>query len=398
MTAAPSQEGILSLFRGIYEALTTIHLDLPALVEQTKSPPSEGLSLLDTRNELLLAYIQDLILFLTLKLRDNLNATTKIREDTSTFTNDIGKRLTEIRVYTEKGVRPLEEKLKYQIEKVLKLAEDADNSNKHQTARLSRRTKQSVTRRNLGVADRSSSQTDSSHELRHDTDSEFSTSGSELDDLAYRPNPMSLDQKEVADNRSAILQDASKYSVPGAYKPPRIQSARMPEPNDRAERQRLGPRKSVLIDEYVTSELSTAPLVEPSVGSGNTILDRGRSTMDRKERSDEKERREYEEANFVRLPGESKTERRKRNRMERLHGDHQIYGGEDWSGLGGLSDRIARVTTGPRNPSNILDRSRKRTAASTGYDLQARSGMGEVFEKRRKVLEGRKARQSTRSR
>ncbi|KAL9623560.1 MAG: hypothetical protein Q9160_002241 [Pyrenula sp. 1 TL-2023] len=397
--AAVSSSDNLSSLRSVFEALTTIHSDLPVLAEQTKSPPFEGISLLNTKNELLLAYIQDLILFMTLRLRDNLSSKTEPPNDTSNFTNEIGKRLTEIRVYTEKGVRPLEGRLKYQIDKVVKMAEDAENLNKHQATRLSerRKQKQSITKRNLGGADRSS-QSDSSRDLRPISGSESSTSDSELDDLAFRPNPVSLNQKEAVNNSSATLQDASKGNFSGAYKPPRIQSARMPEPNDRAERQRRGPHKSALIDEYVTSELSTAPLMEPSVGSGNTIIDKGRSAMGRQEKFDEKERREYEETNFVRLPGESKAERRKRNRIERLHVDRQIYGGEDWSGLGGLSDRIARVTGGPRHSSGILDRNRKRSTTSEGYDLQTGSSMGEAFEKRRKVLEGRKARLGARNR
>ncbi|KAL9626015.1 MAG: hypothetical protein Q9164_007961, partial [Protoblastenia rupestris] len=83
----------------------------------TLTPPSEGISLLDTKNELLLAYLQNLVFLIIIKLRNK--QSTKESTTRISLSNDITKNLVELRIYLEKGVRPLEAKLKYQLDKLL---------------------------------------------------------------------------------------------------------------------------------------------------------------------------------------------------------------------------------------------------------------------------------------
>ncbi|PQE20059.1 sas10 utp3 c1d family protein [Rutstroemia sp. NJR-2017a BBW] len=128
---------------------------------------------------------------------------------------------------------------------------------------------------------------------------------------------------------------------------------------ERREKQEKRPNKSATLDEFINTELSTAPLAEPSIGS--TIIAGGRRSKSEKERKEDAERKEYEERNYVRLPKESKKDRAKKNKA----GGRQDagYGGEEWRGLGEGIDRIDRLTkrkSGGSGMKDVLEKSRKR--------------------------------------
>ena len=79
-------------------------------------PPKNGLSLLDVKNELLLSYLQDLVFLILVKLRQSRHGAQKTRTDSDKGISDMGdavvNRLVQLRLYLEKGVRPLEDKLR----------------------------------------------------------------------------------------------------------------------------------------------------------------------------------------------------------------------------------------------------------------------------------------------
>ncbi len=135
------------------------------------------------------------------------------------------------------------------------------------------------------------------------------------------------------------------------------------------------------MDEFISAELSSAPLAEPSIGS--TIISGGRRNKSEKEKKDEQERREYEERNYVRLPKESKKERAKKGGRRDAG-----YGGEEWRGLGEGIDRIERLTTRKGGEGrSVLEKSRKRPTEDGprgSGGLQA----GQGFQKRLKALDG----------
>lgn len=102
---------------------------------------------------------------------------------------------------------------------------------------------------------------------------------------------------------------------------------------------------------------------------------------------------EYEERNFSRLPSESKAERRKGRAGVR---ERDNFGGEDWTGLGAVGDQVARsVARGSRaareGREGVLGRreKRRRDASDVAGGAGAVVRIGENFEKRRKILEGR---------
>ena len=327
----------------------------------TLLPPADGISLLDVKNELLLSYLQNLVFLIILKLRNE--------PDNAALGIEATKKLNEQRVYLEKGVRPLEGKLKYQIDKVLRAADEAERS-------LATR-KALPKQLNDDEAVNGDADSDASDSSDLDT-SAPAAEGQAIPDISYQPNPANLLRKA-----DSAAEKATKATNSGAYRPPRITATSMPSATRSEPKTRN--RKSHLIDEYIANDLSSAPLAQPSIGSNNTILDRGRSGMSARDRETEKERTRYEEANLTRLPAMTKAERKKaRGRDQR-----DVFGGEDWTGLGGMGDRVSRSVGGKKG--GVLERREKRkrdtvdSVRGDGHNL----AIGESFEKRRKILAGR---------
>src|ERR1700742_3297902 len=117
MTVEQPASDLLATLTTALQSAASVFLD----IEQQFLPPADGISLLNIKNDLLLSYLQNLVFLVIIKLRNGFS------EDSSNeFTLDVVKQLMDLRVYLERGVRPLESKLKYQIEKVVRAAEEAD--------------------------------------------------------------------------------------------------------------------------------------------------------------------------------------------------------------------------------------------------------------------------------
>jgi U3 small nucleolar ribonucleoprotein protein LCP5 len=344
--------------------LDTLTKSLSASCESSEKIPSlapheNGISLLDVKNELFLSYLQNLVFLILLKIRNRKSDSDE--ESDADLDNSIVKKLVELTIYVERGVLKLEGQLKYQIDKVLRAAQDAANSAKINS-----------------VPRKADAEEDSDEEDDEDeSDAESADGGvglepSEIDDLQYRPNPSALVRPTFG-----APEDEEGRSKDGIYKPPRIQATAMPT-TERREKAERRPNKSATLDEFVSTELSSAPLAEPSIGSH--IVDGGRRTKSERQRKEEQERREYEERNYTRLPKESKKERAKK-----AGGRDAGYGGEEWRGLGEGLDRIERLTKRKAGEGrSALEKSRKRPA-----DSDRRSGgadVGQGFQKRLKTL------------
>lgn len=332
-------------------------------------PPQDGISLLDVKNELLLSYLQNLVFLILLKIRNASSAATGSAETGESLDDEVVKKLVQLRLYLEKGVRPLEGRLKYQIDKVVRAAEDADRSASHKPSN--------------GVAKPSARELkpDAHGESDEESDEEASDAQStnapaaEIDELSYRPNPAAFQRPKPA---AAVQRTAATPANDGVYRPPRITATAMPTTRGREERGPRKPAKSATMDEFIATELSTAPVAEPSIGS--TITSGGRRTKSQRERDEDAERRAYEETNLVRLPRESKKERAKKGNRGREGG----YGGEEWRGLGAGLDRIDKLTQRKGGTGGALERSRKRPVEDGPRGSGAQ--IGERFEKRRKMV------------
>ena len=285
------------------------------------APPADGISLLNTKNELLLSYLQHLSFLLLLKLdtcADALKKDQTANDDTDLV---VAKKLIELRIYLEKGVRPLESKLKYQIDKVLRAAEDDSRAAAGRAVANGEGIPKS--NRKAIESDREGSDSESGS-----TDSEKSSIAEPaINDLSYRPNLAAFTRPENLKRRSSPSRSQS-----GPYRPPHITPTALVPPISRGTKASK-PRQSETLNEFVADELSTAPQAQPSIGS--SILDRGRKVKTARDREADKERRQYEETNLVRLPKEGKKEKGIRRK--------QVYGGEEWRGLGDGVDRIGKL-------------------------------------------------------
>lgn len=317
-------------------------------------PPENGITLFDTKNEIFLSYLQALAL-------RNLNVIRSIQtgadvEGAQKLSDDITKKLVEHRVYLERGVRPLEQKIKYQVERVVKAADDDERA-------VAQKAKQIVTAKGKAAAE------------SEDEDEEESDSDAELgaDMTGFQPRAATMGAKR--DDRDSSRREKSQDD--GVYRPPRISATAMPtaDRKDRAERR---PGRSRTLDEYVSTELSTAPLAQPSIGSN--LAAGGRQTKNVKQMREEAERRDYEETNLVRLPGMSKKERAKKGLGKPKDGG---FGGEEWRGLGDNVDRIGNLTR-RKGKDNAVDKSRKRRAVEDG---PRGDGIGSQFDLKRRRMQ-----------
>jgi len=366
------------LLRTLTTALESASSAFPADKQQFL-PPIDGISLLDVKNELLLSYLQNLAFLAILKLRNGGDI------EESGMGLEVVKKLVELRVYLERGVRPLENKLKYQIDKVTRAADDADRR-----AAQKSNTAQAVNKKPTTKSlNQGSDVSDAESEEDEDAD-EAQMNGHMNEDISAAPRPAAL-LRNQGTSKKDTASTKSRATATGAYKPPRITPTSMPDPaSNKTNDQPARKRRSQLLDEYIDEELSTAPRAQPSIGSNSTIVKHGRGAMSSRDREKERERTDYEERNMVRLPAISKAEKRK----ARLSGEsnrRDIFGGEDWTGLGGLGDRINRTVVGKARGEggSVLERREKRRRDTQDGPRGDGAAMGDSFEKRRKVLQGR---------
>lgn len=379
-----SVDNLSSILDTLTTCLNSASTSLPSSTESedkstspTILPPSDGISLLDTKAELLLSYLQNLVLLVLFQLRGR----GKSGSQGDVSLEDITRKLTELRVYLERGVKPLEGRLKYQIDKVVKAAEDAERANK------------APAKAGKKIKNKSGDDSDNSEDLSDDDEDEEEDSedeeDEEIDEMAYRPNVTAFSKdlpKADKDAKTKTSRDTKEQPSDGIYRPPRIKPTALPTTESRDRDRDRRPKKSSVIDEFVSAEMSAAPMAEPSIGS--TIQRGGRQVMSQQDRAREAERRTYEETNFVRLPKESKKERAKRKAAEgpRAGG----FGGEDFRSLGEGADRIARLTKRSAGSSRAgaLEKSRKRAFTEDGPRGDGVAAVGQNFEKRRKKVEG----------
>lgn len=374
-----------ALLTTLTSALTTATSSIPPTLD---FPTPHGLSLLDTKNELLLSYLHHLSFLILLRTRSESLGAHQAAVET----------LIRQRALLEKGVRPLEGKLKYQIDKAVAAAVAAEEQRE---------------RAMNGGDDDDESDSGSSSSSEEDSDDEDSISGSEAgsasrkasrkpttpsagipgasaSDLAYRPNPAALLRAAAAGDGSTSAttkSSSSRDDGSGLYRPPRIAATLMPEDAaakaKSAESQR--PHRSRAMDEFIADEVSSAPMAEPSIGS--TIAGHGRSIKTARDRREELERQTYEENNFVRLPKQSKKDRAEAKKRG-VRGRENAFGGEDWSSFAGDLDRLTKRAGGGEK---VLDRSRKRRGGGGDDDGEGGGAdIGRRFEGRMKTLKKRR--------
>ena len=351
----------------VFVLLSTLQASLEsasqALPEESEvHPPKDGISLLDIKNELFLSYVQNLVFLIIVKLRhasSSSNENSNGRQDLVNAHDEVVKKLVELRLYLEKGVRPLEGRLKYQVDKVVRAAEEAERASK---VDLSKENVNGTHMQKGRKHEDGDKRSDVSDDIEQDDESD---STQEVDELSFRPNLSALMRPNAS---SESRKDANEAKSDGIYRPPRIAPTSLPMTRSKEERESRRPVKSATLDEFIATELSTAPLAEPSIGS--TIVSGGRRNISQRERDEQAEKRDYEEAHFVRLPKESKKQRAKKGDNSRDGG----FGGEEWRNLSAGLDRIEKLTQKRSGTSGGLIRSRKRAIEDGPRDSGEQAG------------------------
>ncbi|KAJ5917738.1 hypothetical protein N7454_010113 [Penicillium verhagenii] len=321
-----------TLLETLTSCLSSAASSLPAPHKDASSdvsiePPQDGISLLDTKSEILLSYLHNLVFLIIFQLRQSSQQKSDESEKATNdaLRDDAVKKLVELRVFLDRGVRPLEGRLKYQVDKVVKAAEDAERT--ENPSKSKKATKPSKAK-------------DSGDEVSSDG-SEDDSDEDDMDEMAYRPNV-------------AAFSKAKRWNLPTTQDYAHL----LPTTERRREREDRRPRRSNVIDEFVNAEMSSAPVAEPSIGS--TILAGGRETKTKKDRQYEADRARYEETNFVRLPKETKKR----------------------------SPNDVAATVEPTVETNGRDSQRaliELNVLPVGRDDGV--GMGEIFDKRRKKID-----------
>lgn len=327
-------EGTLSkTLSTIAESVTSAADGIPSA--EALAPPSEGLSLLDTKNELFLSYLQNLVFLILYKIRNHRLSSKDNGQDTAPSHTAIVKNLVSLRLYIEKGVRPLESRLEYQLNKLLLVASEASSRSKPPSSK--KQAKQP--RRSISASSASDS----------DAEAEAEDLNPTISDLSYRPN-LSAFTRPRNPFPPSLKRDSN------IYRPPRITATALPT-TDRPSTDSSRKRRNNTLDTFVREELSTAPISEPSIGAGTGL--RGRDA------EKERERKEYEELRLVRLPTEGG--KKNKGRRERIGGGFNEV-------LGGAGEGLGEAVRGAGK--------RRKVAGGSGGGGEGRK-VGEAWEKRK---------------
>ena len=225
-------------------------------------PSKDSVSLLDVKNELLLSYLQNLVFLILLKIRSardqgekNADANTKNGDENREGRHETGEplsdtvveKLVELRLYLEKGVRPLEGKLRFQLDKILRAADNADRGAQQADARAKAR-KASEGEFESGSEDSSSEDGDDDEENTKPTTRDLSAKN-------YTPGAHGFITARKPVGMAAAAASGDKM---GVYRPPKIAPTVMPTTERRERAERRQPAKSATMDEDVSRAVERA--------------------------------------------------------------------------------------------------------------------------------------------
>lgn len=335
---------ILQTSKSTQKALNNLSDDISEL------DTSNGMSLLALKNESLLSYVHNSILILLSQIDTKTSFENKKKSD-EIRSSSIKNAITD-RIVLEKGIKGLESRVSYEIDRALRNYEKAkattENSNTSNTVN------------------------DDTHPNEEEEEKE--------DLLSFRPNPFSLlssgnknDKKNNNSSQGKKKPNQKKHNNDGyniandkeeedygddddddndnednqLYKAPKI-SAIVPVGGEaRKSAKRI--RRNEMLEEFL-QESSYAPQLEHSIGS--TIVDAGRGIKSDRDTRKEREIRDYEESNYTRLPEKTKE---KHKGKKRRHQDS--FFGESWN----FSNTTSYDSTKKKkNSSSVWEKTSKR--------------------------------------
>lgn len=307
---------------------------LPTMVKDLLAKSSEdleGMSLLSLKENALLSYVNNLVLVLLAHLE-------RMQEGTDSEKLELLKlkavqSTVEQRACLEKGVKPLEKKLSYQLEKMVRSFHRMEEDNAKLEAKINEQVENET-------AEPANSESES------DSDSE-SDSEEDEDALSYKPDSSALAKMTKKPYKKKESEADEKY------RPPKISAAAPPRTFSDKAAPKNHTRKLQSMEEYL-AESSDLPQAESSIGA--TILDHGRGGVKTaKDTKREKEIQKYEESNFTRLPSTATKKTFKQKMAERTNN----FAGEDWSMFNNKRN-LKEGTSRKRKAGSAWDRVKRR--------------------------------------
>lgn len=309
-------------------------------------------SLLSLKNGSMLSYLSSLFSIIESKMDPESKDPTGNKGRESSIEN---------RIVLERGVKPLEKKLGYQLDKLVRSYTRAEKEYKDAEKRA---TEQNSTVNKVGSDDEEEGEDDSSSD--------------DEDEMSYRPNMLSAKKStakkssrlsEVAEEEAGNEEDKDEEQEnDGIYRPPKINAMLPPQTTTHFEdkfsvkdhKDRSNLSKMQAMEEYIKDQ-SEQPDWGTSIGAD--ILDHGRGGI-KSSRDTEKERRvtTFEEENFTRVNhmGMNKTERKKQKQRQRI-AKANVIGGEDFGIFNSkrkMEDSTSRRSN--KKPKSAWDRAKRR--------------------------------------
>lgn len=330
--------------------------------DKSSSSSKERVSLLSLKNGAILSYVQSLLMI----------AHDKMDPDCRDPTGDKGRQLAiENRVVLERGVKPLEKKLSYQLDKLIRAYRRTEN----EYMDAERRTTEKLSRIDHDDRSHSDEKNDSDDSKSSSNDSD--SGDEEEEEMSYRPNVIkskSIRKDKGRGDESGEEEENNKNNKESnndsIYRPPKI-SAMLPPTahtsqsfedkfNAKDHKDHSNRSRMQAIDEYLRDQ-SEQPDWESSIGTN--IVDHGRGGI-KSLKDTERERRvtEYEEENFTRINhlGMNKAERKRMKQRERA-ARANIIGGEDF-GIFNSKRKLEDSTSrrGNKRSKTAWERAKKR--------------------------------------
>lgn len=332
-------KGISASVKSTDDAVTALHSriespEIPALVsdllQKTNQSIPEGVSLLDLKNNAILSYLNNLALIILARVE-------ALKTNDSKQVDDLKLKAVKgsivQRVVLERGVKNLEKKLQYQLEKMVRNYNKMEKDSSEQTVN-----------KKLENQEREDEEAESEEgDSEEESDSE--------NELNYKPDASALVKSLKKDTKSKEAAN-DKENKTEKYRPPKIAAALPPQEFKDTGRKSKSSNKMRSMEEYLL-ENSDAPMLETSIGS--SIVNHGRGgvkTM--RDRQKEAEIQRYEESNFTRLPASmSKKDKRQKRKQEA-----DTFFGEDWGIFNNNKNDLN--TSRKFKPKSAWDRAKKR--------------------------------------
>lgn len=324
-------EKLEAAFQSVSTTLETLKTD-SAFDISNPLVTKHGISLFTLKNQALISYLQNSALVLLSQIERSTTHESDLAAFDALRNNAIENTITQ-RIVLEKGLKGLESKISYQVEKSLR-------------AYAKSKVTSSTSKANKD---------DSSSEKEDD---KIEPEAEDGDLLLFKPNPRLLlgakDDNAVSDRPRRGHDRDSDEVAPSSekYQAPKISATT--QFGSSAGKRSQHKRKNALMEDYLEST-SIAPIAEPSIGS--TIIDHGKGISTARERRKEKEINDYEETNYTRLSSITRKQQEK-EKKKRKGANSDSFFGEDW----GFSSRsnVESATSRSKTDSSVWERAKKR--------------------------------------